>query len=101
MTSLRPGGGSLPTCRGRRSSATRRSIEVLGATVSVKHENHQPIGVFKVQSGVDLVAQLSDDERDPRPDLGVDRQPRPVDRLRRTALRRAGGDLRARGRQTR
>ena len=37
--------------------------EVLGATVSVKHENHQPIGAFKVRGGVNLVAQLSDDER--------------------------------------
>ncbi len=37
--------------------------EVLGATVSVKHENHQPIGVFKVRGGVNLVAQLGDDER--------------------------------------
>ena len=37
--------------------------EVLGATVSVKHENHQPIGAFKVRGGVNLVAQMSDDER--------------------------------------
>ena len=37
--------------------------EVLGATVSVKHENHQPIGAFKVRGGVNLVAQLGDDER--------------------------------------
>ena len=35
----------------------------LGATVSVKHENHQPIGAFKVRGGVNLVAQLSEDER--------------------------------------
>ncbi len=37
--------------------------EVLGAAVSVKHENHQPIGAFKVRGGVNLVAQLSDEER--------------------------------------
>ncbi len=36
---------------------------VLGTTVSVKHENHQPIGAFKVRGGVNLVARLSDDER--------------------------------------
>lgn len=35
----------------------------LGATVSVKHENYQPIGAFKVRGGVNLVAHLSDDER--------------------------------------
>jgi threonine dehydratase len=35
----------------------------LGAAVSVKHENHQPIGAFKVRGGINLVAQLSDDER--------------------------------------
>ena len=31
--------------------------------MSVKHENHQPIGAFKVRGGVNLVAQLGDDER--------------------------------------
>jgi threonine dehydratase len=30
----------------------------------VKHENHQPVGAFKVRGGVNLVAQLSDDERE-------------------------------------
>jgi threonine dehydratase len=38
--------------------------EVLGAHVSVKHENHQPIGAFKVRGGVNLVAQLSHDDRE-------------------------------------
>jgi threonine dehydratase len=37
--------------------------ELLGATVAIKHENHQPIGAFKVRGGINLVAQLSDDER--------------------------------------
>jgi threonine dehydratase len=37
--------------------------ELLGAEVFVKHENHQPIGAFKVRGGVNLVAQLSSDER--------------------------------------
>ncbi|MDP2640275.1 MAG: threonine dehydratase [Betaproteobacteria bacterium] len=37
--------------------------ELLGANVWVKHENHQPIGAFKVRGGLNLVAQLSDKER--------------------------------------
>jgi threonine dehydratase len=37
--------------------------EVVGAEVWVKHENHQPVGNFKVRGGVNLVSQLSDDER--------------------------------------
>jgi len=34
-----------------------------GARLSVKHENHQPVGAFKVRGGVNLVSQLSADER--------------------------------------
>jgi threonine dehydratase len=34
-----------------------------GAQVSVKHENHQPVGAFKVRGGVNLVSQLTEDER--------------------------------------
>jgi threonine dehydratase len=34
-----------------------------GAQLWVKHENHQPVGVFKVRGGINLVSQLSDDER--------------------------------------
>jgi threonine dehydratase len=37
--------------------------ELLGADVFVKHENHQPIGAFKVRGGVNLISQLTDDER--------------------------------------
>jgi threonine dehydratase len=36
---------------------------LLGAEVWVKHENHQPIGAFKVRGGVNLVSQLGEDER--------------------------------------
>lgn len=36
---------------------------VVGSEVHVKHENHQPVGAFKVRGGVNLVAQLSADER--------------------------------------
>jgi threonine dehydratase len=38
--------------------------DLLDATVFVKHENHQPIGVFKVRGGVNLVSQLSPEERE-------------------------------------
>jgi threonine dehydratase len=37
--------------------------ELVGAEVWVKHENHQPVGAFKVRGGVNLVSQLSADER--------------------------------------
>ena len=37
--------------------------ELLGADAFVKHENHQPVGAFKVRGGVNLVSQLRDDER--------------------------------------
>ena len=38
--------------------------ELLGAEVFVKHENHQPVGAFKVRGGVNLVSQLSVEERE-------------------------------------
>ena len=34
-----------------------------GAQLWVKHENHQPVGAFKVRGGVNLVSQLTADER--------------------------------------
>ena len=34
-----------------------------GAHLWVKHENHQPVGAFKVRGGVNLVSQLSADDR--------------------------------------
>jgi threonine dehydratase len=36
---------------------------LVGAPVWVKHENHQPVGAFKVRGGVNLISQLSDEER--------------------------------------
>ena len=40
------------------------ALDVLvGAMVWVKHENHQPVGAFKVRGGVNLVSQLGGDER--------------------------------------
>lgn len=37
--------------------------EFLGCEAYVKHENHQPVGAFKVRGGVNLISQLSEDER--------------------------------------
>jgi threonine dehydratase len=37
--------------------------DLIGANVWVKHENHQPIGAFKVRGGVNLVAHLTESER--------------------------------------
>jgi threonine dehydratase len=37
---------------------------LVGARVYVKHENHQPVGAFKVRGGVNLVARLSSEERE-------------------------------------
>jgi threonine dehydratase len=36
---------------------------ITGAQIWVKHENHQPVGAFKVRGGVNLVSQLTEDER--------------------------------------
>lgn len=41
-------------------AALRRTV---GTEVWVKHENHQPIGAFKVRGGVNLISQLSADEK--------------------------------------
>ena len=37
--------------------------QLIGAKVWVKHENHQPIGAFKVRGGLNLAANLSEAER--------------------------------------
>lgn len=36
---------------------------VIGAQVFIKHENHQPVCNFKVRGGVNLISQLSEEER--------------------------------------
>jgi threonine dehydratase len=36
---------------------------LLGTRVYVKHENYQPVGAFKVRGGVNLVSQMSAEER--------------------------------------
>jgi len=38
--------------------------ELVEAEVFVKHENHQPVGAFKVRGGVNLLSQLGDEERE-------------------------------------
>ncbi len=37
--------------------------ELAGTELWVKHENHLPVGAFKVRGGVNLISQLSEDER--------------------------------------
>jgi threonine dehydratase len=37
--------------------------ELVGAETWVKHENHHPVCNFKIRGGINLVAQLSDEER--------------------------------------
>src|SRR5436309_15897108 len=37
--------------------------ELVGTEVWVKHENHQPVGAFKVRGGINLISQLDEDER--------------------------------------
>ena len=64
--------------------------ELVGAEVHVKHENHQPIGAFKVRGGVNLVSQLEPEERERGVITASTGQPRPVDRLRRRASSACG-----------
>jgi len=37
--------------------------DLVGAEVWVKHENHQPVGAFKVRGGLNLASHLTDQER--------------------------------------
>jgi threonine dehydratase len=36
---------------------------LLGTKVYIKHENYQPVGAFKVRGGINLISQLSPEER--------------------------------------
>src|SRR5688500_16203241 len=36
---------------------------LLGCEFHLKHENHQPVGAFKVRGGINLVGTLSKEER--------------------------------------
>ena len=37
--------------------------ELVGAEIYIKHENHQPVGAFKVRGGLNLAANLTPAER--------------------------------------
>ena len=37
--------------------------KLTGATTWVKHENHQPVGAFKVRGGINLLSQMPEEER--------------------------------------
>ena len=37
--------------------------DLIGTRVFIKHENYQPIGAFKVRGGINLISQLSSEER--------------------------------------
>jgi threonine dehydratase len=37
---------------------------LLGTNIYVKHENYQPVGAFKVRGGINLISQLSAEERE-------------------------------------
>src|SRR6266480_827430 len=37
--------------------------ELVGTTLYIKHENYQPVGAFKVRGGINLISQLSQEER--------------------------------------
>ena len=37
--------------------------ELVGTSTWIKHENHQPVGAFKVRGGLNMAANLTDDER--------------------------------------
>ncbi|MBZ0278372.1 MAG: pyridoxal-phosphate dependent enzyme, partial [Anaerolineae bacterium] len=37
---------------------------LIGTEVYIKHENYQPVGAFKVRGGINLVSQLTPEERE-------------------------------------
>src|SRR5579872_7271826 len=37
---------------------------LLGTQVYIKHENYQPVGAFKVRGGINLISQLTPEERE-------------------------------------
>jgi len=38
--------------------------ELIGTPIWIKHENHQPVGVFKVRGGLNLAANLRNDAQE-------------------------------------
>ena len=68
-------------CRRRRNTPGPLLRERLGAEVWVKHENHTPLGAFKVRGGLVYLHGLAQREPDvSRRHQRHARQPRPVDR---------------------
>jgi threonine dehydratase len=71
------GGGGLPTFKDVLAARERIAPylkptalhryaaldELVGTETWVKHENHQPICAFKIRGGINLVAQLTEEER--------------------------------------
>ena len=37
--------------------------QMVGAQVYLKHENHQPIGAFKIRGGINLISRLTEEEK--------------------------------------
>lgn len=37
--------------------------ELLGCSAYIKHENHQPVGAFKVRGGINLISRLQENQR--------------------------------------
>ena len=62
--------------------------EALDAQVYLKHDEYLPLGAFKARGGINLVAHLTQEERDRGADNCFHRQPRPVYCLCLPALRR-------------
>ena len=97
-TSSRRGIGSRPTCGRRRSTAGPICVRAhAGLDVWVKHENHQPVGAFKVRGGVNPRLAAFGGRATARPHYRLHGKPRSVDRLRGQAVRRPGDDLRTVG----
>ena len=40
-----------------------RLSKSLGFELHIKHENHQPVGAFKIRGGINLISQLSSQEK--------------------------------------
>ncbi len=74
--------------------------QLIGAEVWIKHENHQPIGAFKVRGGLNYAATFEPGRTGRRAVYRFHGQSRPVDRLRGAGARHPGDDCRAGGGQS-
>ena len=73
--------------------------DALDAEVYLKHEEHLPLGAFKSRGGINLLAGMSDEERERGSNHRQQRQPRPVHRQRLPDVRSSRHDRVAGGRQ--